>query len=59
MNKNLNKKKNKTEDIKQNIEESLCKLNRPREGYKLIFPLKNNIEKLKKYFANNIPKEDR
>ena len=57
--KNLNKTKNKTEDIKQNIEESLCELNRPRGGYKLIFPLKNNIEKYKKYFGNNIPKEDR
>ncbi len=57
--KSQNKKANKTEDIKQNIEENLCELNRSRGGYKLIFPLKNNIEKYKKYFGNNIPKEDR
>ena len=55
----MNKKENKTEDIKQNIEENLWELNRSRGGYKLIFPLKNNIEKYKKYFGNNIPKEDR
>jgi hypothetical protein len=56
---NLNNKDNKTEEnIKEIIEESLCELDRPRGGYKLIFPLKNNVEKYKKFFGNNIPKED-
>ena len=56
---NLNNKNNKTEEnIKEIIEESLCELDRPRGGYKLIFPLKNNVEKYKKFFENNITKED-
>ena len=41
----------------ENIEENLCELDRPRGGYKLIFPLKKNIEKYKKFFGDNIPKE--
>ena len=45
--------------IKENVEESLCELDRPRGGYKLIFPLKNNVEKYKKFFLENIPEEDR
>ena len=50
--------KNKEELIKENVEESLCELDRPRGGYKLIFPLKNNVEKYKKFYEDNIPEED-
>ena len=58
--KNLNDRSNKTkENIKENIEESLCELNRPRGCYNLIFPLKNNVNKYKKFFGSNITKEDR
>ena len=55
--KNMNfvsQKKNKEELIKENLEESFCELDRPRGGYKLIFPLKDNIEKYKKFFGDNI-----
>ena len=44
--------------LKENLEESLCELDRPRGGYELIFPLKNNVDKYKKFFGENIPKED-
>ena len=53
-----NQMKNKEELIKENVEESLCELDRPRGGYKLIFPLKNNVEKYKKFYEDNIPEED-
>ena len=36
-----------------NINDALCELNRPRGDYELIFPLKVNINKYKKYFLNN------
>ena len=51
-------KKEKTELLREKIEETLCELDRPRGGYKLIFPLKNNIEKYKKFFGENISEED-
>ena len=50
--------KEKTELLREKIEETLCELDRPRGGYKLIFPLKNNIEKYKKFFGENISEED-
>ena len=55
---NIESKKQK-DLIKENVEESLCELDRPRGGYKIIFPLKNNVEKYKKIFLENIPEEDR
>jgi hypothetical protein len=39
-------------------EDNICELERPRGMYNLIFPLKNNIEKYKKYYLNDIPFED-
>ena len=48
----------KKKDLKDILEQSLCELSRPRGGYKLIFPLKNNINKYKKLFGENIPEED-
>ena len=50
--------KNKKDLLKENLEESLCELDRPRGGYELIFPLKNNVDKYKKFFGENIPEED-
>ena len=50
---------NKYTDNKNiNIEDSICELERPKGMYKLIFPLKTNIEKYKKYYLKNIPLED-
>ena len=49
------KYKNKLKEI---IDDNLCELDRPRGGYSLIYPLKNNINKYKKYYLGNIPKED-
>ena len=47
-----------TNDKNINIEDSICELERPKGMYKLIFPLKTNIEKYKKYYLNDIPLED-
>ena len=41
------------------LADSLCELDRPRGGYKLIFPLKKNIEKYKKFYLSDIPIEDK
>ena len=54
----ISEKKNKKELIKENLEESFCELDRPRGGYKLIFPLKDNVDKYKKFFGDNISEED-
>ena len=54
----VNENKNKEDLIKENVEESLCELDRPRGGYKLIFPLKDNVDKYKKFFGENISEED-
>ena len=42
--------KNEEERIKIEVEESICEFGRPRGRFELIFPLKNNIEKYKKFF---------
>ena len=47
------------EELKDNLEENLCELDRPRGGYQLIFPKKKNIEIFKKFFGKNISKEDK
>ena len=52
---NYNKKefpyyKNEEERIKIEVEESFCEFDRPRGRFELIFPLKNNIEKYRKFF---------
>ena len=54
----VNESKKKQDLLKENLEESLCELDRPRGGFKLIFPLKNNVEKYKPFYGNNIPDED-
>lgn len=52
----IQKKKNK--DFGDNLEDNICELDRPRGGYELIFPLKKNIEKYKKFYGKKIPEED-
>lgn len=42
-----------------NIEENLCELDRPRGGYELIFPKKDNYKKYSKFFGDIIPEEDK
>jgi len=46
------------EQFKKELEYNLCELEKPRGGYTLIFPLKNNIEKYIKLYLNDIPLED-
>ena len=38
------------DNIENNVNIALCELKRPRGNYELIFPLKENINKYKKYF---------
>ena len=54
----VNESKKKKDLLKENLEESLCELDRPRGGYELILPMKNNVDKYKKFFGENIPEED-
>ena len=54
----VNESKKKQDLLKENLEESLCELDRPRGGFELIFPLKKNVEKYKPFYGNNIPDED-
>ena len=55
--KNKFKTLDKIYKFKNNIDElvnnAFCELTRPRGNYELIFPLKENIEKYKKYFIQN------
>ena len=46
------------DNLTELIDDSLCELERPRGGYSLIFPLRDNIQKYKKYYLGDIPKED-
>jgi hypothetical protein len=39
--------------IEDSVNNALCELNRPRGDYELIFPLKENIKKYKKFFIKN------
>ena len=58
--KRINNKEIKAEknDIKEEIKDHICELKKPRGGYTLIFPLKNNTKKYKKFYLNDIPEED-
>lgn len=50
-NKNLDKDYIFKNDIDELINNALCELTRPRGDLELIFPLKDNIKKYKKYFS--------
>ena len=57
--KDIYKKDNDKEDkTDKEIEDNICELNRPRGGYNLIFPLKNNIKKYRLFYNDKVPKED-
>ena len=47
------------DEIEEDVDDSMCEFDRPRGGYKLIFPLKNNYEKYRKYYLAEIPEEDK
>ena len=42
--------------IEENVDNALCELERPRGVYELAFPLKDNIQKYKKFFLNKVKK---
>jgi hypothetical protein len=45
-----------TNKLKEIIDDNLCELDRPRGGYSLIYPLKKNINKYKKYYCKRFEK---
>ena len=53
-----NENKNKKDKLIDILEDNLCELDRPRGGYELIFPKKDNFRKYKKFFGDRIPEED-
>ena len=44
--------------VEYNVQNAICELNRPRGDYELIFPLKENINKYKKYFKGKNNEEN-
>ena len=44
--------------VEYNVNNALCELSRPRGDYELIFPLKENINKYRKYFKNRNTEEN-
>ena len=50
--------KNEEERIKHDVEDALCEFGRPRGKFELIFPLKENIEKYKKFFKIKLPENE-
>ena len=49
---------NEEERINNDVEDALCELGRPRGKFELIFPLKENIEKYKKFFKIQLPENE-
>ena len=49
---------NEEERIKHDVEDALCEFGRPRGKFELIFPLKENIEKYKKFFKIQLPENE-
>ena len=45
-------------EIQKRVDDALCELTRPRGDYELIFPLKDNIDKYKKFFMKKKGKEN-
>ena len=44
--------------LKENVDNALYELERLRDIYELDFPLKNNIEKYKKFFLNKVEENE-
>ena len=55
----FHKQKEKKISAEENIKNALCELSRPRGDYQLIFPLKENINKYKKFFKGRNTKENK
>ena len=49
---------NEEERIKHDVDDALCEFGRPRGKFELIFPLKENIEKYKKFFKIHLPENE-
>ena len=47
-----------TDRSEEEIDYALCEFSRPKGNYERIFPVKNNIERYKKLFLDNITKEN-
>ena len=45
--------------VEENVDYAYCELTRPRGSFELIFPLKENIAKYKKFFAINLPENEK
>ena len=48
-----------SDEIQNMVDNALCELTRPRGDYELIFPLKKNIDKYKKFFYKNVSIENK
>ena len=46
------------ERVKHDVEDALCELGRPRGKFQLLFPLKENIEKYRKFFKIKLPENE-
>ena len=55
MDKDIYKYDNNTEEI---VDDCLCEFSRPRGVYELIYPLKDNINKYKKYYDKILPESE-
>ena len=49
---NINKENNLNDNVDESINNAFCEFSRPIGDYELIFPLKENIDKYKKFFGN-------
>jgi hypothetical protein len=47
-----------TDRSEEEVDYALCEFSRPKGNYERIFPVKNNIERYKKLFLNNLTKEN-
>ena len=46
-------------DVEKNVDDALCEFGRPTGQYKRIFPLKDNIDKYKKFFINKVEENEK
>ena len=51
-------RQNRIISVKENVNNAVCELSRPRGDYEMIFPLKENIKTYKKYFLDINSKEN-
>ncbi len=46
-------------EVEKNVDDALCEFGRPTGQYKRIFPLKDNIDKYKKFFLNKVEENEK